>query len=334
MNKDTQVTGPGPASAAGGEPGTGDRLISGVRDAMLGLTPGAACVSAGLLRAGLAAALADFHRCRYSRLADTLPRLICAGHVLAAGSDTAETSTLLADIYTLATRMLIKLDDQQLGWMAADRAQALAAGSGDPLVSAEAARNLAVLARKAGWHAQAMTIALTAAASPGLSGSDPRLAAQRGLLIQSAAYTAARAGDRDQMREMTGEAAAIAARLDSALMLPDHGGGFAPSIVQLHRISAENYAGDPGAAVAAAGQIAPASLPTAERRSRYWTDTARAQGMRGHREDCIQALLAAEYEAPQDIHARPAIRDLVRGLLVSGRTSPELRGLALRCGIT
>src|ERR1022692_2722587 len=212
--------------------------------------------------------------------------------------------------------------------MAADRAQVLAAGNGDPLVSAEAARNLAVLARKAGWHAQAMTTALTAAASPGLHGADPRLAAERGLLIQSAAYTAARAGDRDQMRELTGEAAAIAASFDGALMLRDHGGGFAPAAVQLHRISAENYAGDPSAAGAAAGLIAPASLPTTERRSRYWTDTARAHWTRGHREDCIQALLAAECEAPQDIHARPAIRDLIRSLLISGRTSPELRGLA------
>jgi len=56
--------------------------------------------------------------------------------------------------------------------------------------------------------------------------------------------------------------------------------------------------------------------------------------MRGHRQDSIQALLAAEYEAPQDVHARPAVRDLIRSLLISGRTSPELRGLALRCGIT
>jgi hypothetical protein len=56
--------------------------------------------------------------------------------------------------------------------------------------------------------------------------------------------------------------------------------------------------------------------------------------MWGRRDDCIQALLAAEYQAPQDVHARPAIRDLVRSLLVSGRTSPELRGPALRCGIT
>jgi hypothetical protein len=61
-----------------------------------------------------------------------------------------ERDALLAGIYTLTTRMLIKLDDQQLGWMAADRARVLASGGGDPLAVGEAARNLAVLAKRPG----------------------------------------------------------------------------------------------------------------------------------------------------------------------------------------
>jgi len=129
------------------------------------------------------------------------------------------------------------------------------------------------------------------------------------------------------------EAAAIAARLTGPVLLRDHGGGFTPATVQLHRISAEYSAGEPGAALAAASQISPASLPTTERRARYWTDLARARGQWDHRDDCLSALLTAERLAPEEIHARPAIRDLVSRLLLSGRTSPELRGLALRCGI-
>jgi transcriptional regulator with XRE-family HTH domain len=330
----TQTADPPPAPAAG-DSGLDDLLTSQVRDAMLGLAPGPSGVSPAELRAGLASALADFHHCRYARLAGKLPRLISAGHLLATDGGAAQASAVLAGIYTLTTRMLIKLDDNQLGWMAADRAKVLASGSGDPLLEAEAARNLAVLARKAGWHAQAASIALAAAASPRLRGADPRLAAERGLLIQSAAYTAARAGDRDGMRELTGQAAALAGRLgEHGGLLRDHGGGFSPATVGLHRISAENYAGDPGAAIAAATLIPPASLPTTERRARYWTDTARAYAHWGRREDCIRALLAAEHEAPQDIHTRPAVRDLIRSQLITGRTSRELRGLAQRCGIT
>ena len=335
------------ASAAGGRAGAavplvvprgagvGELLVSQVRDAMLGLAPAPARVSAGAVRAGLDGALADFRDSRYGRLSVTLPRLISAGHVLAVGGgDSGQRDALLAGIYTLTTRMLIKLDDQQLGWMAADRARVLASGGGDPLAVGEAARNLAVLARKAGWHEQASCIALSAAASPLLAGRGTRLAAERGLLIQSAAYTAARGGDRDGMRELTDEAASIAAQSGRRGLLRDHGGGFSPATVELHRVSAENYAGDPGAAVAAALRIAPASLPTTERRARYWTDTARAYANWGRREDCVSALLSAEREAPEETHARPAVRDLVSSLLVTGRTGPELRGMAARCGIT
>jgi hypothetical protein len=136
------------------------------------------------------------------------------------------------------------------------------------------------------------------------------------------------------MRELTDEAASIAAQLRGRVLLRDHGGGFSSATVELHRVSAENYAGDPGAAVKAAVRIVPASLPTTECRARYWTDTARAYANWGRREDCVSALLAAEREAPQEAHARPAVRDLVSSLLVTGRTGPELRGLAARCGIT
>jgi transcriptional regulator with XRE-family HTH domain len=329
------VSAPGEAAtAAPGDVGLGELLISRVRDAMLGLAPAPSSASASAVRAGLDGALAHFRDSRYSRLAVSLPRLISAGHVLAAGGEAREREVLLAGIYTLTTRMLIKLDDQQLGWMAADRARVLASGGGDPLAAGEAARNLAVLARKAGWHDQAAAIALSAAASPLLSGRDPRLAAERGLLLQSAAYTAARAGDRDTMRELTSQAASIAAGLGDTVALRDHGGGFTPATVEVHRISAENYAGDPGAAVAAADRIVPASLPTTERRARYWTDNARAWAAWGKREECVSALLAAEREAPEETHTRPAVHDLVSGLLVTGRAGPELRGLAVRCAIS
>ncbi|MFI0421216.1 hypothetical protein [Spongiactinospora sp. 9N601] len=328
----------GPPLVRPGEPAdeadAGGLLIDRVRDAMLGLGPAPADVSAEHLQLALSAAHTDFHSCRYLRLADRLPLLLATAHATADG--TTGSAALLAEVYTLITRMLVKLDDQQLGWMAADRARVLAAGAERPLLVAEAARQMAVLARKAGWHEQAMTIALNAADHPALTdATDLRYAAERGLLLQSAAYTAARAGDAAGMRELTGQAAAIAARLAAGpLLLRDHGGGFTPATVQLHRISAEYAAGDVGAAIAAARQLRPAGLPTIERRARYYTDLARAHHLAGCRDQCLAALLAAERHAPQETHARPAVRDLVQSLLITGRTSPPLRGLALRCGIT
>ncbi|MDP9841164.1 hypothetical protein [Streptosporangium lutulentum] len=197
---------------------------------------------------------------------------------------------------------------------------------------AEAARNLAVLARKAGWNDQAMSIALAAADEPSLRDAGRAGAAERGLLIQSAAYTAARGGDRKGMRQLTDEAAAIAVELGGT-MLRDHGGGFSPVTVQLHLISAENSAGDPAAALSAARAIAPQKLPSVERRSRYYTDIAAAFAQLGRRDECVRALLTAEHHAPEETHARPAVKSLISGLLVSGRTAPELRGLAARSGV-
>ncbi len=310
----------------------GELLVARVSDAMLGLRT-TTLLQPDRIRVHLASALADFHACRYSNLATRLPQLICAGHALTADGGDPDHHALMAEVYLLATRMLIKLDDQQFGWMAADRARVTADAGGHPLIAAEAARNLAVLARKAGRHDQALAIALAAADHPDLRGCGPSHTAQRGLLIQSAAYTLARSGDQQGMRQLTDEAAAISAELGGTILLRDHGGGFNPTTVQLHRISAENYAGDPSAAIAAARKVAPQTLPTVERRARYYTDLAKAFGQWGKRDDCIRALHSAEHQAPEETHTRPAFRALVSGLLISGRTNPELRGLAARCGI-
>ncbi|WP_246096749.1 XRE family transcriptional regulator [Streptomyces botrytidirepellens] len=307
--------------------------MSRVRDAMLGLHTGTTVPPTAALRTDLSRAFADFHACRYSSLAVRLPRIICAGHARAAIDDGSELGALLAQSYLLATRMLIKLDEQQLGELAASRARQTAEASNDALLAAEACRQQSVLARRSGCHEQAMSIALTAADHPSLHAGGLDRAAARGLLIQSAAYTAARVGDTAGMRELTDEAAAIATELgDTTPLLRDHG-GFSFTTVQLHRISAENSAGNPSAALAAARSVAPDRLPSTERRARYFTDIATACWRWSRRDECIRALLAAEKHAREETQTRPAVRALVSELLVSGRTTTELRGLAARVGV-
>ncbi|MFI8266685.1 hypothetical protein [Streptomyces sp. NPDC085665] len=135
------------------------------------------------------------------------------------------------------------------------------------------------------------------------------------------------------MRELTSEATAIAKTLGAVTPLRDTNGGFSWATVQLHLISAENTVGDPSAAIAAADALAPQALPTTERRALYFTDRAKAFAQWGRRDECIRALLQAEYWAPEETHARPAVKSLVSGLLLSGRTTPELRGIAARTGV-
>ncbi|OLO25928.1 transcriptional regulator [Streptomyces sp. MNU77] len=323
----------GSGTAQADEALLGELLVARIRDAMLGLGATVAAPSSEVLSSDFTRALADFDACRYASLAVRLPRLIRGGHALSTNAAAPEPHALLAKSYLLATRMLVKMDEQQLGWMAADRARQLAEAAGDILAVAESARQLAVLARKAGWHDQALSIALCAADHPDLRDIGRAGTAVRGLLVQSASYTLARRGDRDGMRELTDEAAAIAKELGGATLLRDHGGGFSPLTVQLHKISAENHAGDPQAALDAARAISLKALPSVERRSRALGDIAVTYDRLGRRTDCVRTLLAAERCAPQETHARPATKSLISSLLVSGPTSTELRGLAERSGV-
>ncbi|MEU3499383.1 helix-turn-helix transcriptional regulator [Streptomyces hundungensis] len=316
-----------PLPAAGEEQVPVEKVLVGrLRDAMLGISPTEPVQAPAATE--LDRALAAFHLCDYTSLAHRLPAAIRAGHTQGAGAERE-----LAGAYILATRMLVKLDEQQLGWMAADRARQYAEAHGDVMQSTEAARQLAVLARRAGWAREAMTLALTAADDPRLRAAGSDGAAQRGLLVQCAAYTAARGGDAQGMRDLTKEAAAIATTLRNTTRLRNHGGGFSSATVQLHLVSAENSTGDPSRALAAAQALAPQELPTAERRARYYTDVATAYAAWGRRDECVRALLAAERVAPEETHARPAVKAMIQGLLVSGRTTGELRGLAARSGL-
>ncbi|MER6548485.1 helix-turn-helix transcriptional regulator [Streptomyces sp. NPDC001250] len=123
------------------EAALGEVLTSRLRDAMLGLHTPVAVPSAAALQAELSCAFTDFHACRYGQLAVRLPRLICAGHARSTAEGSTQDGGLLAHSYLLATRMLIKLDEQQLGWMAADRARQTAQAIDQPLLVAEAARH-------------------------------------------------------------------------------------------------------------------------------------------------------------------------------------------------
>ncbi|MFI9310584.1 hypothetical protein [Streptomyces triculaminicus] len=60
--------------------------------------------------------------------------------------------------------------------------------------------------------------------------------------------------------------------------------------------------------------MAPASLPSTERRARYYTGIAAAFAQWGRRSKCVRALPAAEHHAPEETHARPAVKSLLSGL--------------------
>ncbi|MFJ8045565.1 helix-turn-helix transcriptional regulator [Kitasatospora sp. NPDC096147] len=283
--------------------------------------PGREMVAEDLLRSRQ-----EFGAARYDALAAALPgRIAVAGAV----GPAEERARALARLYNLAARLCIKLGDNGLVAVTADRALTAARAGGDPLVTAEARRMVSSAWRRQGSLVRATDIVVRAAEE--LLGEttvpEPDRLATRADLYATAAYTAAKNGDRAYAHALIREAADSAAAAGRASGLVDGVRG-----VVLHELSVHYELGDAGRAVEVAAGVDPAALPSAERRARYFIDLARAFDQWDKPERCHQALLAAEEAAPQEIR-RGVVRDLTAGLLRHDRRVPGVRDLAVRAGV-
>ncbi|MFE3504748.1 helix-turn-helix domain-containing protein [Kitasatospora sp. NPDC059146] len=268
----------------------------------------------------------EFKEARYDALAEALPGRIAAAQLV---GSTEERARNVAQLYNIAVRLCIKIGDNNLVAITADRALTAARAGGDPLVVAEAQRMVSSSWRRQGSLARATDIVVVAAEELLADNTVPETArlALRGDLYATAAYTAAKSGDRAYAHALIREAADSAAAAGRTSGLVDGIQG-----VALHELSVHYELGDAGKAIELASTIDPAALPTAERQARFFTDVARAFDQWGKPEQCFKALLAAEEAAPQEIH-RGAVRGLAGGLLKHDRKLPGVRDFAARAGI-
>ncbi|MFD8708137.1 helix-turn-helix domain-containing protein [Kitasatospora sp. NPDC059648] len=268
----------------------------------------------------------EFKAARYDALAEALPGRIAAAQLVGAAEERARN---VAQLYNIAVRLCIKIGDSNLVAITADRALTAARAGGDPLVVAEAQRMVSSAWRRQGSLSRATDIVVVAAEDLLADNSVPEAArlAARGDLYATAAYTAAKTGDRSYAHALIREAADSAAAAGRASGLTDGIQG-----VALHELSVHYELGDAGQAIELARTIDPTALPTAERQARFFTDVARAFDQWGKPEQCFKALLAAEEAAPQEIR-RGAVRDLAASLLRHDRKLPGVRDFAARAGV-
>ena len=159
----------------------------------------AAAVPLAELRASTTAARDDFRAARYDRLPSALPRLIAAAQATsdnASSGEHAEARTLLADAYILAADFAVKINDDPLAWMTADRALQAAQAGNDSLTLADARRAVATAMRRTGHPDRACSLLVRACRDidVGRHGADEL--AMYETLLNVAAYTAATAGNR------------------------------------------------------------------------------------------------------------------------------------------
>ncbi|MGW2563405.1 helix-turn-helix domain-containing protein [Streptomyces sp. NPDC001514] len=273
----------------------------------------------------------DFSACRYDALARALPTRIALAHALGSNGHPEQAATAIADLYTTTTRLCIKLGEDGLAAVTADRALTAALGGADALTVAEAHRMVSSAWRRQGHYARATDVAVTAAqqlAADRSTDATERLSVL-GNLYATAAYTAAKQGDRHTAHVLITEAETTAGRLGHDALL--RGSVFGPSQVLLHQISISHLLGDAGQAIEHARRINPTALPTTERQARYWIDVARAFDQWEKPDRCYRALLAAEYAAPQEVR-RDAVRTMAADLTRHDRTLPGARAFAHRVG--
>ncbi|MFD0403824.1 helix-turn-helix domain-containing protein [Kitasatospora sp. NPDC127116] len=283
--------------------------------------PSMASVAASVL-----ASRKEFKSARYDALAEALPGRIAAAGMVGTVEERARNA---AQLYNIAVRLCIKVGTNNLVSITSDRALTAARQAGDPLVVAEAQRMVSSSWRRQGSLARATDIVVVAAEDLFADASVPEASrlATRGDLYATAAYTAAKGGDRSYAHALIKEAADSAAAAGRSSGLVDGIQG-----VALHELSVHYELGDAGRAIELARTIDPTALPTAERQARFFIDVARAFDQWGKPEQCYRALLAAEEAAPQEVR-RGAVRDLAVGLLRHDRKLPGVQDFALRAGV-
>lgn len=280
---------------------------------------------------------ATFQRGHYAEVARQLPALVSTTMAtraeMSSSVDIEAANSQLAALYTLASELMIKLGDDGLAWLSADRALEAAYASGDLLSVATARRAWAIMLRRTGrtQTAQQLVVDTAAALQPQLN-KGPEYLSVYGSLLATAAYTAATDGDRDTAHTLTGEAVDAARWLGADRN--DRFTTFGPTEVRLYEVNIARVLGDAGTAIEHARRVNPTAIPFAERRARFWANVARSLDQWGRPEECFRALLAAEQASADEVRYRKPIQEITIKLLrhPTARRLPGLDAFAHRTG--
>ncbi|WP_229403125.1 helix-turn-helix domain-containing protein [Micromonospora okii] len=281
----------------------------------------------------VAHAWTTFQHARYPQVVALVPGVLadaqrCHADVPGAGR------APLVEAYRIVAALLVKLGEAELGWLAADRAMAVAAG--DPVLVAAAAVQLGQALRASGRARAAMSAALAAAyriAPPVPDAAGPAELSLCGTLLAQAALAAARDGDEHSTADLLGEAAELAGRVGEGH--DHHRTAFGPTAVDLARVAAALDLGDAGGAVGwherTVRRDAWRWLP-AEHRAAHLLDAARAYLAADDPAGAGRAVLDAERTAPAEVRHRPAARELLARLTRDPHAPARIVQLAAALG--
>ncbi|BDM74871.1 hypothetical protein HEK616_83780 (plasmid) [Streptomyces nigrescens] len=281
--------------------------------AVAGGTPAWAGEAPTLRAEDVAAARRMFTHGRYDQLRQRLSVLLATAHGSAMNGPVGVGRA--AQLLVLASQLAVKqgrIDDAAIY---ADTAVITARRSGRPVLLAAAARAAATPLRRTGRTDQALR--LLDEARTHLTDTRPTASVldAAGMLALTAAYTAAQAHLSAPALHFAALAEETADQLTRLAAAPTEQTPWELSAPQctLYRIGVHRELGDPDIALTHARRLSTAELPTAERRARAATDTARALLATGDVTGAFAQLQHVKAAAPQEAR-RPSLRALTAEL--------------------
>ncbi|MEV4762202.1 helix-turn-helix transcriptional regulator [Micromonospora chokoriensis] len=317
-------------------------------------TPQAPAQPPDELRRQVGYAWLSYQHAHYGQLVRVLPGLLDT----AQGARSAE---LLVQTYRITSSLLVKLDEADLGWLAADRA--MTAAGDDRLLAATAAISVGQALRAQDRHHLALAALLSAAnrvlpAAPhvgdqevcgafgdqsGRKSLDHRgqgdhrdqAWAVGGTLLVQAALAAAGCGEHHRADELINRAAGVAANLrgyDDTQRT-----SFGSIVVELARVLVAAQRGDADEALRRHSTVVRREgwrrLP-AEYRGAYLVDVARVYLQVGNLRGAARALVDADSVAPAEVRCRPLARTLIAEIARARPAPAGVTRLATLVGLT
>ena len=264
-------------------------------------------------------------------MVELLPRLLTDVQ-RAYAQDPVAGRVAVVEAYRVAAALLVKLDEADLGWLAADRA--LAAANRDRVLVAAAAVQLGQVLRSSAWmRSVLLAAAYRIAAADFGAGSRQELSLCGALLVQ-AGLVAARSGDERTTGDLLDEAGEMAVRVGDGLDL--HRTAFGPTAVELARCAAAVELGDGSEAVARHKQAVRRGgwrLLPVEHRAAHLIDAARGYLQADDLGSAARVLLEAEILAPYEVRRRPAGRNVLVQVARAPKAPAAIGELALSLGL-
>ncbi|MEU0572461.1 helix-turn-helix domain-containing protein [Nonomuraea sp. NPDC005983] len=324
-------------------PESGERTIPALRAAITDfrqLSPLTSLVQAGdpadltELRAEIADVWNAYQESRYGLVVRRLPTLLTQAQHAAVtydGDQRLHAQALLGQAYHAAATILVKIGEHDLAWIASERGLTHAQNSGDQLVIASLFRSVTHALLSIGRYDAAiqLTSDVTGLLDNQLGNATPELLSVHGTLLLAGSMAAARAEDRTSVRGFLAEAEESSRRLGSDA---NHvWTAFGPTNVAIHRVATAIELGDLQIAVDVGPDLDTSALPI-ERRARHGLAVAQAFSMWNRTDEALDAMLAAERIAPEQVRTHFLSRQLVLTWIrrQKGKPSRRLADLARR----